>query len=291
MYRHITEDDAAHFLKHGYIKLEAGFDPDKAKYWANECWRRLAIDPEDESTWEMDRIHMGGTTEWEIKDFAPKVYDAVCDLCHEDRLRQPVIWSDHFIVNLREGAGTPWIPAGPEAKGWHKDGDFFRHFLDSQEQGLLVFVLWTDVVHHGGPTYVAQDSVKVMAKFLRDRPEGVMPGGFEFQERIKDCHDFIEATGKAGDVYLLHPFSLHAVSQNILKKARIITNPPVGLAEPMNFNRPDGDYSLVEQCVLNALGVDHLDWKITHPRETFVPERVKRQAELEAQLAAKRSGQ
>lgn len=285
----LTEDQIQHFLDKGYIKLEAGFDPQVANEWAQKCWDRLVIDPNDESTWDQDRIHMGGSLHWDIQEFAPKVYDAVCQLCGKDRVQHPVQWSDHFIVNLREGADRPWMPAGPEVKGWHKDGDFFRHFLDSPEQGLLVFVLWTDVVHQGGPTYVATDSIKVMSKFLHDRPEGVMPGEFEFQERIKECNDFVEATGKAGDVYLLHPFSLHTVSQNVLKRARIITNPPVHLKEPLNLNRPDGDYSLIEQCILNALEVDHLNWKPTHERETFVPDRVKRQEKLEAELAAKKA--
>lgn len=284
----LTKSDLDHFYEKGFVHIEAGFDPELARSWSSQCWDRLGIDPEDESTWTMDRVHMGGSLHWDISEFAPKVYSAVCQLCGHDRVQHPVQWSDHFIVNLREGADSEWVPPSPAAKGWHKDGDFFRHFLDSPEQGLLVFVLWTDVVHHGGPTYVATDSIPVMARYLNEHREGVLPNGFEFQERIKECREFVEATGKAGDVYLLHPFSLHAVSQNILKKARIITNPPVSLKEPMNFNRPDGDYSPVERVILNALGVDKLDFRPEGPREQIVPERVKRQQELEAKLAAQK---
>jgi len=48
-------------------------------------------------------------------------------------------------------------------------------------------------------------------------------------DRILD--KFVEATGEAGDVYLLHPYILHAKSQNVLRLPRIITNPPLTLAE------------------------------------------------------------
>ena len=50
---------------------------------------------------------------------------------------------------------------------------------------------------------------------------------------------FHEATGETGDVYILHPFMLHSASRNLLRTLRIITNPPVSLKEPFNYNRAD----------------------------------------------------
>ncbi|MFZ4508049.1 MAG: hypothetical protein ACOYON_10185, partial [Fimbriimonas sp.] len=268
----LTSEDLDHFLTRGYVVLRGAIPRETADEWAAECYDRLAIDPNDRSTWHTSRMHMGGTKSVKVREFCPVVWQATVELLGgEDRV-QEAYWSDHFIVNLSEGADQPWRPASPECPGWHKDGDFFRHFLDSPEQGLLVFVAWTDVVHHGGPTYIAPDSIPVMAKYLADQPEGVLPNGFGFQDRIAECHDFEEATGGAGDVWLLHPFMLHAVSQNILRVPRIITNPPVSLREPMQFNRPDPkDFSPVEQVVLNALGVDRLDFQPTMPRERIVP--------------------
>src|SRR6266496_13209 len=46
---------------------------------------------------------------------------------------------------------------------------------------------------------------------------------------------------EVGDVYLLHPFVLHARSQNMLRVPRFITNPPLTLAEPMRFDRSNPD--------------------------------------------------
>ena len=90
---------------------------------------------------------------------------------------------------------------------------------------------------------------------------------------------FVEATGKVGDVYLLHPLMLHSASNNKLRNVRIITNPPVSLKEPHQFDRKDkSQYSLVERKTLGALGVESLaDWEIASPRERVIPERLRRQ--------------
>lgn len=116
-------------------------------------------------------------------------------------------------------------------------------------------------------------------------PRGQQPQheglGF-FSEIAKKCDNFIEMTGKVGDVILLHPLMLHSASKNSLRQVRIITNPRVALKEPFNFDRDDpNEYSLVERKTLQALGVDRLrGWKIVGERENVVPERVRIQAEM-----------
>jgi hypothetical protein len=60
-----------------------------------------------------------------------------------------------------------------------------------------------------------------------------------------------------------------------------MTNPPVALKAPMNFNRANPDeFSLVERAVLRGLGVERLDFQPTVPRERIVPERVRRQQQM-----------
>ena len=99
---------------------------------------------------------------------------------------------------------------------------------------------------------------------------------------------FVEATGEVGDVYLLHPFILHAKAQNVLRLPRIITNPPVTLAEPMRFDRTDPDeHSLVERAVLRALDVERLEFAPAAARQNVVPERVLRQQRMSEQEQAR----
>lgn len=193
-----------------------------------------------------------------------------------------------------EGA-TPCHPS--DLDNWHCDGDFFVHYLDSPEQALLVIPLFSDIQPLGGGTYIAPDGIDIIARYLAAHPEGVIPedrtfrpstcittdkekwkddpGFWSHLEEIKRCRKFVEVTGEVGDVVLLHPLMMHSASKNNLRIPRVITNPPVGLRRPFDFDRerPE-DFSLVERKTLKALGVERLDFNITTERRPVVPKRI-----------------
>ncbi|HZB29462.1 MAG TPA: hypothetical protein VE465_04775 [Streptosporangiaceae bacterium] len=290
-YRVLTGDQERHFLDKGYVVIRDCFSRQAAEEYTQTVWTRLGYAAADPSSWTEPSVHMPTHREIDVKTFAPKAWDAVCDLVGGEERVAPYTWGDGFIVNLWQGADRPWAPASPRSPGWHKDGDFFRHFLDSPEQGLLTLVLWSDVEHQGGATFVATGSVGPVARFLAARPEGVPPNAFPVGELVGQCTEFVEATGRVGDVFLLHPYLLHAKSQNVLRRPRLITNPPVHLTEPMRFDRPDpADFSLVERAVLRGLGVASYEFRPTAPREEIVPERVLRQARMKAEEQARLAG-
>ncbi len=231
----------------------------------DEC-ARAGYDVDRPETWRKEYERMELQRRRPLADYAPQAWQASCDLMGgEDRVKsRPAI--SLFAMNFRQGADRPYQPPSAQSKGWHKDGWHFRHFLDSPEQGLLGIPLFTDVLPQGGATFLAVDSVPAVARFLAAHPEGVLPDAFDLQTLLAECHDFREATGEAGDVYLLHPYMLHAVGQNVRQLPRAITNLCYELNEPMNFHREDGNYSPVEAAILRGLGVDHFDFQPTQPR-------------------------
>ena len=254
-----------------------------------QAFERLGYDAGDPDTWEKPIVWLDHHNKMPVRELAPDAWNAICDVVGgEDRIDgttryieskhftriEPLNWSDSFVVNFRKGADQPWQPPSAAHTGWHKDGSFFRHFLDSWEQALLVIVLWSDIAPQGGGTFIATDSLEVMAKFFLGHPEGVAPEDFDFQDLIAQCHDFEEVTGEVGDVIIMHPFMLHASSPNHSGKVRFITNPPVILKEPLDLNREnEEDFSLLERATLHALGVEQLEFTPTHPRENaFLPE-------------------
>jgi hypothetical protein len=120
-----------------------------------------------------------------------------------------------------------------------------------------------------------------------------VPGYWSHLKEIHRCSNFVEVTGKIGDVVLMHPLMMHSASKNHLRTPRVITNPPVSLREPFRFDCPAGQLSLVEQKTLKALGKDSLEgWSITGERRLIVPKRVliqqKMREEEEKRLAALR---
>lgn len=311
----LSQEQKDHFMKYGYLRVPNCFAPEKATEWTKDVWTRLGYSPTEKETWTSERIHMPPHRHEPVKTFAPKAWAAICEVVGgEDRvLDEAAVWNDALIVNLgtKEAEGKPW-PHPKELYGWHVDGDFFIHFLDSREQGLLVIPLFNDIVEHAGGTVICPESIPYMAKHLvnpfptfcyrfianapqYNHPEGVSPhmvprggqlepeydDGF-YTRIISQCSEFHEMTGKAGDVLLLHPLTVHSASVNTLRIPRIITNPPVMLREPFRFDRKDpNDFSLVERKTLHSLGVDRLDdWKIVGEREAVVPERLRAQAAM-----------
>jgi len=279
-YQQLTDDQVEEFLERGYIHLRGVIPDEFIETVTQGLWTRLGYDKDDPTTWEEARIHTPKRRRWSLRDVAPKVWGATCDLVGgAERVDEPILWSDSFVVNLGIGADEPWHEPSVSRPGWHKDGDFFRHFLDSPEQGLLTFALYSDVRSKGGATMVLPESVGAVARYLAEHPEGVLPKDIDYPPMLAQCHEVVEATGDAGDVYLLHPFMFHAASQNVLRHARVISNPAMRLRQPMRFDRADGDYSPVERGVLRGLGVDSFAFRPTGAREVVVPDRERVQAE------------
>lgn len=293
----LTEAEKERFRQRGYIHLKKCFTREQAQGIIKDVWIRLGMDPTDKSTWTTRKTNMPNHNSFSAAEFAPKAWAAICELCGgEERINTATReWRDGLIVNLGspEMEGKEVVPRNLD--NWHVDGDFFIHYLDSPEQALLVIPMFTDVVPGGGGTMICPEAIPKVAGHLYQHPEGVSPrmrprSHEEFRkekdlqwftELAQSCSDFVEVTGECGDVFLLHPLMLHSATTNPRRQVRIITNPPVSLKEPFVFNRPDGNYSVVEETTLRMLGKDNLgDWSITAPRERIVPARLKGAAKM-----------
>lgn len=264
----LDQPQAQHFLDKGYVVLKNCFSREAAQPWLDSAYSRAEADPQRPETWTPERLHLKGIDQLEIEPFAPKAWAGICDLLGgAERLADASrVWENWWIFNFPVRDHRPWEPPSPQVNGWHKDGSWFKHFLDSPEQGLLQIGVWSDIEPQGGGTFVACDSVKYVAEYMAERPQGCLPK--EFKTLIDRCQDFVEITGQVGDVVLLHPYILHSASLNCSERVRLITNSTVFMQEPLNFNRENPqEFSLVERAVLNALGVDRLDFKPASARE------------------------
>ncbi|KAF9474296.1 hypothetical protein BDN70DRAFT_815882 [Pholiota conissans] len=303
-FEYLTSEQVDHFLEFGFVVIKNAFSKEDAEEWTKNVWVRLGFDPHDKSTWVQERTNMPAHKREKVSVIAPKAWAAIKDLLGgEERIKQEsASWGDSFIVNLGtdqlEKASKDIEPQ--DLDNWHVDGDFFVHYLDSPEQALLVIPLYTQIKPRGGATYICPEGIDMIAQYLAEHPEGVLPTGLSFTpstskyeknedhpaywshlKEVKKCTKFFEMTGEPGDVVLMHPLMLHTASKNYLRIPRIITNPPVALREPFNFNRDDPEeYSLVERKTLKALGVDKLPFEITTERKYVTPARVLRQQKM-----------
>jgi hypothetical protein len=266
------------FLRNGWVEVPDALDPDYCEERVRAVLAVMGVDEADRSTWPVGWHATAPTEAPPVEAVAPRAADVLHELVGGRTAISFAGIPDNLIFNFPDPTAEWWPPEqwSAEGAGYHKDGDWFRHFLDSPEQGILGIILWRDVTERQGPTYLATDSIGPVARFLRDHPEGIDPGDFAMREILAACRDFRALTGRQGTVVLAHPFMVHSASVNATTDIRVISNTAVMLREPMQLDRPDGRYTPVERLILEGLGVDRYPFTATGSRAKIVSAREKR---------------
>jgi hypothetical protein len=221
-----------------------------------------------------------------LQEVAPRALGAQLDCVGGwDRVKDPeqIKLPDSVAVNLCKDDSNlgedGW--RSTRASGWHKDGWHYRHFLDSPQQGLLLGYFYSDILSGSGGTQMCVDSIGVVARLLAQHPEGIHPDSVQSYiqpHMIKECKEFEELTGEAGDLAIMHPYMVHRVAGNPSGRPRFAQFPSLKLSQPMQFGRDDpSEYSLSELVVLKELGqlkrfgfAAEEDY-VTYPREDITP--------------------
>jgi hypothetical protein len=263
------------FLRDGMVAVEGALDP---AFCEEVVARRLAgigVVEEDRSTWRTGWHNLPATTTYPLVEVAPRAAEALHELVGGPGEIEFGDLPDNLILNFPDPQTTWWGPEEWDAPGagWHKDGDWFRHFLDSPEQGLLGIVFWRDVDDRMGPTYVAADSLAPMAHLLAQHPEGIDPS-VPVRDIVAASTNRRALVGRQGTIVWAHPFLVHTASVNASDRLRVISNTSVLLARPLRLDSTDP--VPVARVVLDALGVDSLDFRPTRERHRIVPDRERR---------------
>ena len=226
-YSELTEAQVEEFVETGIVRIEGAFSRSYAAEWVRRALERLGVDEQGVGT----EVYMRAPPEDEIeaKVLAPRAWAAIEDLLGgADRVDQTAwrggagggaVWQSDLAGNFgtaaeRAKGDASWVePSARDERNvpvgsWHKDGGHFRHFLDSPEQGLLTVVIWSDILPRSGGTFCALDSIGPVARLLASQPAGIHPdsvqgSGYLIPSLISGCENFVELTGRAGDIILM----------------------------------------------------------------------------------------
>jgi hypothetical protein len=257
----LTQEQREQFVREGFVRLDHAFPSELAAQARSILWRETGCDPEDRTTWRRPVVR-------------------VADCSQEPFHRAANTTALHAAFNALVGSGR-WIPRkslggfairfphrdDPGDTGWHVDASFpppeptdsyfdWRVNVRSKGRALLMLFLFSDVMQQDAPTRIRLGShlsvARLLAPFgddglsmlelarLVDRTTVGLPEAF--------------ATGTAGTVYLCHPFLVHAAQPHRGTTPRFLAQPPLYSLAPLELERIDGHYSLVEIAVrLGAL--------------------------------------
>jgi len=148
----------------------------------------------------------------------------------------------------------------PGDAGWHIDGSYdvdgqWWVNVKSRGRGLLALFLFTDVGDADAPTEILAGSHLDVPRVLAPAGDrgvffgdvsGKLPASTWRRPRVR-------ATGRAGDVYVCHPFLVHrATWPHCGSTPRMVAQPAIALREP--FALCDGpEVCAVERAILRGL--------------------------------------
>ena len=148
----------------------------------------------------------------------------------------------------------------PGDAGWHIDGSYDvegRWWVNvhSRGRGLLALFLFTDVADDDAPTELIVGSHLDVPRVLAPYGQpGVFFGDVAGQLPASTFQrPRARATGRAGDVYICHPFLVHrATSPHLGVGPRMVAQPEIAHREPFAL-REGPDVCAVERAILRGL--------------------------------------
>jgi len=249
----LTTTDVDLFLRDGILHVPTAIPHEHLEPMRDAIWRRLelgAVRRDDPSTWGgATGIHMNRIAHLPVFSSigSPRLCAAIDDLVGAGRWKQPASWGQ-FAITMPQ-PGPAWEPS---ATGWHSDSGP----VHSASDALFVLVLLADLAPAGGGTLLVGGSHRALADYIalltpqdftrsarahrgcfaRSRPWLAQLNGLEpvagprsdyFSQPAPPTPGgpalrLIEVQGKAGDAFLCHPYTYHAVSCNRASTPRMM---------------------------------------------------------------------
>jgi hypothetical protein len=137
----------------------------------------------------------------------------------------------------------------PGDTGWHVDASFpgndpgnyfeWRINIASKGRALLMLFLFSDVGERDAPTRIHSGSHFDVARLLEPAGEWGL-SAIELAGKLTNIPERPEvpATGKAGTVYLCHPFLVHAAQPHKGKEPKFMAQPPLLLKNKLIIGSP-----------------------------------------------------
>jgi hypothetical protein len=245
------------FVRDGFVHIEHAFTPELARECRLLLSRDLGCDAEDPSTWTRPVVRLG--------DYPQEPFRRAANTPALHAAFDALVGRDRWIARSSLGGFPIRFPSDqdPGDTGWHADAGFYgsdqtlRLNLQSSGRALLMLFFFTDVEENDAPTRIKVGSHLDVPRLLEPAGEAGLTY-LELAARFDPDwdHPIALAIGAAGDVYLCHPFLVHAAQRHRGVTPKFMAQPPLQPAHPIALDRADGGYSPVETAIRIGLGLE-----------------------------------
>jgi hypothetical protein len=257
----LSSEQIAEFMEHGFVHLPGIVPHQVIAAGQLVIWSDLGMSPDDPSTWTgpVKRLIPSDPRPFAAAFNSDGLFAAFDQLVGEGRwLPRPDL--GFFVVRFPS-------ELDPGDTGWHIDTSFppedapdadfsnWRVSVSSRDRGLLMLFLFSNVTENDAPTRIRVGShLDVPFALAAAGPNGV-PGteASPLVEHVSSSRPIAAATGAPGDVYLCHPFLVHAAQRANGLVPRLMAQPPLVVRAPFVVSGHDNVGPPVEMCIRNGL--------------------------------------
>jgi hypothetical protein len=258
MEQRLTSEQISQFIQDGYVKLEKAFPSALADEAREILWKDTGCNPDDPSTWTRPVIRLGYYGQ---EPFQKAVNTSLLHAAFDQ-----LVGKGNWLPRNNLGTFPVRFPSStdPGDTGWHVDSSFpgedvndfskWRINIKSKGRALLMLFLFSDIHKDDAPTRIRIGSHLDVATLLQPAGEE----GMDFMELAKKLEvtasrKEISATGKAGTVYLCHPFLVHSAQPHLGKTPRFLAQPPLAASKEFDVYKSGGNYSPVEIAIRKGM--------------------------------------
>lgn len=244
------------FVHDGFLHFEQAVPADVTEACARLLWEQIDAEPDDPSTWKQPVHWVGNLAQLPFATAmnVPVLVDAM------DTLVGPGRWQPRNEM----GAFPLRFPHSeePDDAGWHIEGAYmppgessYWTNVHSSYRALLLLFLFTDVDEDTAPTRIRVgshlDVPRVLLPYGEKGASGAVLGP---QVDAASAHrTTVRATGRAGDVFVCHPFLVHAAQPNHGARPRFLSQPCISPTDEHLLRPYEGNDGPVARTIRQAL--------------------------------------
>lgn len=221
----------ASFMFDGFVKVDQAAPRSVADAARDLLWRQTDLSPDDPAGWSTpvrwlsDLTGQGPFGELVRSPALAAALDQICGAGG---------WSPRGAL----GTIPVRFPVSPpdDDRGWHIDANTplpdGSWAVTGRPHTLLLLTLLSDVGPDDAPTRIRAGSHHDVAQVLGPDPVALAEMG-RLVDEASALRPVVYATGQPGDVYVVHPFTVHAADEHRGRTPRFMAQSPVMLTSPL----------------------------------------------------------
>lgn len=255
---YLSKNEVEQFITEGFIRIDNAFSNEIANEVLDILWKDIPFERSNPKSWTEPVIRLG------MYNQKPFVESVNTPQLHA--VFNQLIGAEKWYSCQSVGSFPVRFPSDkqPDDIGKHVDVSFpgtdaanyfeWRANVKSKGRALLMLVLYSDVSENDAPTVIYKGSHMDVAKLLFHEGDW----GLSFMELANKLNELpyreeTYAIGKAGTVYLCHPFLVHSAQAHKGNTPKFMAQPPLLLKTELTIEGESNEFTPVEQAIRRAL--------------------------------------